>query len=170
MPAEVVLASGLDLGIALDRPRARRVGRELRRHEAQAKALRALARRDLSERELTERLARSQVAPAAREQIVSRLVRAGALDDTAVARRRAEQLAERGAGDALIRHDLLGRGIAADVADRAVAGLEPEPARAARILEARGRSPKTARFLARRGFADDLCEQAVAEDAPPAVR
>ena len=38
LPAEVVLRAGLDLGIELDRPRARRVRRELRRHEAMARA------------------------------------------------------------------------------------------------------------------------------------
>ena len=38
LPAEVVLRAGLDVGVELDRERARRVRRELRRHEAMAHA------------------------------------------------------------------------------------------------------------------------------------
>jgi len=174
LPAEVVLASGLDVGVELDRARARRVRRELRRHEALGKALRSLGRRDLSERELTERLARSHVAPAARSEAVSRLVRAGALDDARCARQRAELLAERGSGDALIRHDLAERGIAAGLVDAAVGALPPEAERAKRVLQARGGSLKTVRYLARKGFSAEVIEavsgEAVAEDAPPGVR
>ena len=170
MPAEVILASGLAVGEELDRERARRLNRELHRHEAMSRAARALARRDLSERELGERLQRSRVAPAVRDEAVARLAGVGLVDDDRLARRRAELLAERGSGDALIRHDLAGRGIAGEVVEAALAGLEPEHARAARILRARGPSLKTVRYLARKGFSEESIGDPVAEGAPPAVR
>ena len=61
-------------------------------------------------------------------------------------------LADRGAGDAFIRHDLEAAGIAQDVAEDALAALEGEHERARRIVERRGASPKTARYLAGKGF------------------
>lgn len=174
MPAEAVLAAGLDVGVELDRPRARQVRRELVRHEAMAKAARSLARRDLTEKELAERLSRAQVAPATRGEAVERLVRAGAVDDGRLAASRAEILADRGAGDALIQHDLTGRGIAEEFVQAAVAALEPEAARARRIVGRRGApSARTARHLAAKGFSEDsiegACGEAIAEEAPPAV-
>jgi len=165
-----VLAAGLAIGVELGRDRARRLNRELRRHEAMSSAARALVRRDLSERELSERLARSRVAPGVRGEVVARLAVAGAIDDERVARTRAEQLAERDSGDALIRHDLAGRGIAKELIEAALADLEPEHARAARVLRERGSSLKTARYLARKGFSEDSIGDPVAEEAPPAVR
>ena len=174
LPAEVVLAAGLDVGVELGRERARRVRRELRRHEAMVKAASSLRRRDFSERELSDRLSRAHVAPAARTETLDRLVRAGAVDDARLARGRAELLAARGAGDALIRHDLTSRGIAEELVDSSLAGIEPEHERAARIVSTRGVSAKTARYLARKGFSEDsieaTCARAVAEEAPPAVR
>ena len=168
-----MLATGLDVGIELDRERARRLRRYLREHEALQRAARAIAHRDLSERELTERLARRSVPAPVRNEAVERLVRAGAVDDGRLARGRAELLARRGAGDLLIRHDLGGRGIASELIEEAVEGLEAEHARALRIAAERGRGPRTARYLARKGFSEEAiesaCEEVVAEDAPPAV-
>jgi SOS response regulatory protein OraA/RecX len=104
---------------------------------------------------------------------MGRLVRAGAIDDERVASGRAALLAERGSGDALIRHDLVGRGIAAELVEAVVGALEPERARAERIVERRGPSLKTARHLARKGFSEHsiegACRIAIAEGAPPAV-
>jgi len=135
-----------------------------------SRAARALARRDLSGSELGERLERSRVAPAARDEAIARLAGVGIVDDERLARRRAEVLAERGSGDALIRHDLAGRGIADELVEAALAALEPEHARAARILRERGSSLKTVRYLARKGFSEESIGDPVAEDAPPAVR
>jgi hypothetical protein len=45
----------------------------------------------------------------------------------------------------------------------ALAGLEPEAARAERIVASRGRSPATARFLARKGFGEEAVESAAGE-------
>ena len=44
LPAEVVLRAGLDVGVELDRERARRLRRELKRHDAMSSAARALPR------------------------------------------------------------------------------------------------------------------------------
>jgi SOS response regulatory protein OraA/RecX len=165
-----LLAADLAVGVELDRERARRLNRELRRHEAMSSAARALARRDLSERELNERLARSRIAPGERGEVVARLAAAGAIDDERVARRRAELLVERDSGDALIRHDLAGRGLAKELVEAALADLEPEHVRAARVLRKRGSSLTTARYLARKGFSEESIGDPVAEGTPPAVR
>jgi regulatory protein len=174
LPAEVVLAARLAVGVELDRGRARELNQELRRHHAMSKAASALGRRDLSHRELNARLARSRVAPGARSEVLERLTRAGALNDGRFAQARVELLVERGAGDALIRHDLATRGISAELVEAALAEIDPEHERAARIVRDRGSTPKTARYLARKGFSPDsiegVCEEGVAEDAPPAVR
>jgi regulatory protein len=169
-----VLAAGLDVGSELDREQARRLARGLREHEALQRAARAIAHRDLSERELEKRLARRNVPAPVRKEAVQRLVRAGAVDDGRLARGRADLLARRGAGDHLIRHDLEGRGISSELVEEALASLEAEDARALRIVAERGRGPRTARYLARKGFSEEAiesaCEGIVAEDAPPAVR
>jgi len=168
-----VLAAGGDVGIEIDRARARRLRRELRRHEALARASRSLAHRDLSEQELSQRLAR-HVDPATRKEAIDRWVGAGAVDDARLSKGRAELLAGRGAGDLLIRHDLEKRGIGAEEVEAALEGLEPETVRVHRIVAARGQGPRTARYLARKGFSEDSIESAwkegVAEDAPPVVR
>ncbi len=102
-----------------------------------------------------------KVAPAARAETIARLTDAGAVDDERFARSRAQALAERGAGDLLVRHDLEARGIAAEAVEAAIASLEPENVRAARICARRGAGPKTARYLARKGFSDDAIESVV---------
>ena len=58
-------------------------------------------------------------------QALETLERIGYVDDERFARMRAEQLAERGSGDALIRDDLERRGLAADVVELAIGALEP---------------------------------------------
>jgi regulatory protein len=173
LPAEVVLRAGLDVGVELDRERARRVRRELRRHEAMARAVGVVRRRDVSRAELDERLERAHVDPSTRAEVVTRLNDVGVVDDARFANQRAQALAERNAGDELIRHDLSGRGIAAESIEAAVSLLDPEPVRAARVVDRRGPGSKTARYLAGKGFSQDAiesaCGEAVAEDAPPAV-
>ncbi len=80
--------------------------------DAVEQALRSLRFRDRSTAELDRRLAQRGVGEAEREQALETLERIGYVDDERLARTRAEQLAGRGSGDALIRHDLQGRGIA----------------------------------------------------------
>ncbi len=139
-----------------------------------AQAARVLRRRDVSKAELEARLGRAHVAPVDRLETIERLTEAGAVDDVRFASARAHSLAERGAGDLLVRHDLTARGISAEAVDDAIAQLEPESVRAARICARRGNGPKTARYLARKGFSEDAiestCTEGVAADAPPVVR
>lgn len=132
--------------------------------DAVEQALRALRFRDRSTAELAARLEQRGVGAAEREQALETLERIGYVDDERFARTRAEQLAARGSGDALIRHDLQGRGIGAEHVEAALEALEPERGRAARIAEQRGRSVKTARYLASRGFGADALDGIVAQE------
>ena len=163
LPAEPVLAAGLHTGVVLDRDRARRLRAELRRVEARNAALAALGRRDHTAAGLTARLAARGVASATRAATVETLGRAGLVDDARFARDRAAVLAERGAGDAMIRDDLERQGVPRELADDAVAGLEPESGRAARIVEAQGNTPRTLRRLAAKGFGREALEPFVAD-------
>jgi regulatory protein len=130
--------------------------------DAVEEALRALRARDRSAAELDERLARRGVRAAARAEALETLQRIGYVDDARLARTRAEALAERGSGDALIRHDLERRGIAAELIAGALAELDSERERAVRIVRQRGPGAKTARYLASRGFGEEALEAAVA--------
>jgi len=132
--------------------------------DAIEQALRALRYRDQTTAELSARLAKRGVGAAEREQALETLERMGYVDDERFARTRAEQLAARGSGDALIRYDLEGRGVAAEQVEAALMALEPERERAARLVEQRGRSVKTARYLASRGFGSDALEWVVARE------
>ena len=136
----------------------------IERDDAVELALRALRHRDRSSAELAMRLEQRGVEATEREQALATLERIGYVDDERFARSRAEQLAARGSGDALIRHDLQGRGVAAEHVETALEALEPERERAARLADQRGRSAKTARYLASRGFGADALEGLVAQE------
>jgi SOS response regulatory protein OraA/RecX len=160
LPVDVVVRAGLAEGRLLDRPALRLVRRELRRAEALQVAGRALRHRDLSRRRLAERLEGS-VPPAAAAELLATLEGAGLLDDRRVALVRAESLAGRGYGDEAIRHRLRGEGLADELVEEAVAGLTPEPERAGPLIERRGLGPRTARYLAGRGFGEEAVEAAL---------
>ena len=123
-------------------------------------ALRALRFRDRTTAELDARLEQRGVGEADREETLERI---GYVDDERFARSRAERLAERGSGDALIRDDLERRGVAAETVAAVLAGIAPERERVARIVEQRGPGMKTARYLAARGFDEDALEDIVAQ-------
>jgi regulatory protein len=127
-------------------------------------AVRALRAHDRSAAELADRLERRGVGEATRAEALKRLERLGYLDDGRVARARAEQLAARGSGDAFIAADLERRGIDAELVRDVLEALEPEAERAARIVAERGATPKTARFLASRGFGEDAVAALVAAE------
>jgi regulatory protein len=160
LPVDVVVRAGLSEGCALDRPALRLLRRELRRAEALAIAARALRARDLSEERLAQRLARAAVAPATAAESLQLLGRAGIVDDARFARRRAEALVERGYGDAAIEHDLERQGLAGEAVTAALQELPDELERARRLMERRGRGPKTARYLASKGFGEEAIEAA----------
>jgi len=169
VPLEAVYAAGLAVGGALDRASARALRRELRRLEAQGEALRALRARDHTAASLDQRLADHGTARVLRRETLEAVQRAGLLDDQRFAATRAALLAHRGAGDLLIADDLERQGVPADTARIAIGGLAQESARAAALIEARGRSPKTARFLAAKGFSEASLEALVADLAAEAV-
>ena len=132
-------------------------------HRADDVAVRALARREHSRTTLDARLARAGVGATVRREAVERAERRGLVDDGRFAEQRAQHLAERGAGDALVRDDLARQGFDEPVTRSIVAELEPEAERAARIVAARGRSPRTIRYLASKGFSEETLEPLIAE-------
>jgi SOS response regulatory protein OraA/RecX len=136
-----------------------------RQADALALATRALARREHSEHGLRERLARAGVEPGEAEKAVAVLRRAGLLDDGRFAAERARVLAERGRGDAAIRLELERAGVGSAAIEAALVEVEPERARAERIVARRGAGPATARFLAAKGFDEETVAGAVARDA-----
>ena len=71
-------------------------------------------------------------------------------------------LADRGAGNERIRHELGFAGVDRELAEAAIASLESEADRAERIVGHRGASVKTARYLAGKGFSDEVVHHAVA--------
>lgn len=139
------------------------------RDEAVETALRALRHRDRSVAEVDARLEARGLPAAERARALETLERVGYVDDARFARARAAALAERCAGDASIRRDLEGRGVAPEHVEAALAELEPEAERAARAVARRGRGARTARWLASRGFGEAAIEAAVASDGRDAL-
>jgi SOS response regulatory protein OraA/RecX len=164
LPVDVVARAGLAEGRALDRPALRLLRQELRRAEALAVAGRALRRQDLSERGIADRLARASVAPAVMEESLAVLSRAGLIDDGRFAGSRAASLAERGYGDAAIRHDLERQGVGSALIQEALDSLEAETERARRLVAHRGPGARTARYLAGKGFGEEAVEAAAGAD------
>ena len=161
LPLEVVMRAGLKVDDELDRPRLRDLARELRRHDALAVAGRILKHRDHSAHGLEQKLAARDVSPAERARALDTLGRAGVVDDARFASARARGLAERGWGDAAVRAELEGQGVAGEWIEAAVAALDPERDRACRIAGRRGAGPATARYLAAHGFDEDAIEAAL---------
>ena len=132
--------------------------------EATEVALRALRHRDRSRQDLEERLARAGISPDEREEALDGLVAAGLLSNERFAHERARSLADRNAGDALIRGDLRRHGIPEEILEAALDGLEPETKRAIRIFERRGGGDRALRYLTGKGFARDSLEALTAGD------
>jgi SOS response regulatory protein OraA/RecX len=161
VPDDVVIRCGLAADVALERPLLRRLRAELRRAEALALAGRALRTRDLSRRRVGERLEQAGLPPAAGQSALAALVEAGVLDDSRLAVRRAHSLAERGWGNAAVAERLRGEGIGEDEIQPALADLEPELDRAARLVANAGGAAKAWALLSRRGFNPDTIEALV---------
>ena len=161
VPVDAVVRAELHVGRLLDRETARTLARELRRARALDVAAQALRYRDHSRRSLEQRLARRNVRPDATEAALAALERTGLVDDARVASARACAMADRGYGDAAIRFDLERQGVAGELVEDAVAHLEPERERAKQLVERRGAEPKTARWLAGRGFDPASVEDAM---------
>jgi len=163
VPVAVAAEAGLTPGCDLDRERARSLGRALRRHRAEQAALRALSRREQSRATLGLRLDRAGVRADDRDATIEAASRAGLVDDARFAASRARALAARGAGDLLVLDDLLRSGVDDALAREALAALEPEDARASRIIASRGACARTLRYLSSRGFGHESLEALVAD-------
>jgi regulatory protein len=124
--------------------------------DAHEGALRSLRARDRSVQEVEARLAASGVGEQERARVLESLRRTGLLDDRRFAEGRASSLAGRGAGDALIRHELASAGIATVLVEDVLGTLDPEIERARAIVERRGAGARTARYLAGKGFPGDV--------------
>ncbi len=97
-----------------------------------------------------------------RRDVLETLVRTALVDDRRYATARAGALAERGAGNERIRHELSFAGVGGEDVDAAIAGLASEADRADRVVARRGASVKTARYLSGKGFSDDVVHAVVA--------
>jgi regulatory protein len=133
-----------------------------RADDAVQAALRLLRHRDRSAAQVERELLTRGFDEDSREQGLETLRRTGLVDDARFAQRRASALAGRGAGDALIRHELGAAGVPGEFVDEAVESLDGEDERAARVVERRGAGPKTARYLAGKGFSHDVIRAVVA--------
>ncbi|MHB8417715.1 MAG: regulatory protein RecX [Myxococcales bacterium] len=136
-------------------------------HPAYARALRLLAARPRSRARLRERLLAAGHSPEEVEAALARAVELGYLDDCAFARARAEALLGRYAAPAVERK-LAADGVSAELARETLAELQADDASLARtLLERRfGSEPlagtlaaRAARFLAGRGFGEELIER-----------
>lgn len=161
VPAAVAVGAGLAVGRELDRPAARELRRLLRHAEALDVAARALRYRDLSTVAVQQRLERAGVPSTVRDETLNVLDRAGVVDDGRFATTRAQGLADRGYGDEAIRHDLDRQGVAPELVASALTALPTEIERARDIVDRRGPGPRTARYLASKGFGEDAVEVAV---------
>jgi regulatory protein len=136
-----------------------------------ALALKALGHKERTERELTEWLQKRGVGEPELEDVVSRLIASGGLDDGSFAARFAEdkrQLA--GWGPERIREALEGRGVAPEQIDSALAGEDEASllGRAVAALSNRGMAceseaarARALAFLARRGYPLETAYDAV---------
>jgi SOS response regulatory protein OraA/RecX len=147
--------------------------REEAREDAYRAALAMLERKSRTSRELSEALKRKGYAADIIQGCIERLQARRMLDDSAYARRYAEQkAATQRKGRKLIRQELLQRGIAKDEADRALAALDANVEQEAADALARKKWPQTkgepierkwkvAAFLLRRGYPNAVVRAAV---------
>jgi SOS response regulatory protein OraA/RecX len=121
----------------------------------------ALARRDLTSFELQQRLVRAGFDPATCTDALARAAGSGYVDDARVALERALHLAERGSSDAVIRAELLRRGVPDDGVEMALAAIPAEGERAEQLASRLGGGLRAARALARKGYPEDVVERAI---------
>lgn len=180
LTAEACAREGLHAGTELDDSRLSRMGVPAREEAAHEAALSFLSHRARSAEEVRRRLARRGFDDGVIDAEIERLRRVGLLDDAAFARAwvaERERLAPR--GRRLLRAELRQRGIGAEPAEAATAGLDDRETamalarkRATRVHAADYRSfaAKVGGFLFRRGFDHETAEEAVraawAEMAP----
>jgi regulatory protein len=138
--------------------------------DAVEQALRALRHRERTAGQVDAHLAERGFGEQEREAAIETLVRTGLVDDRRFAESRAATLARKGAGDALIRHDLAMAGVDREAVEDAFATLDDEATRARRVVERRGASARTVRYLVAKGFPADVARRVVAESMADALR
>jgi regulatory protein len=126
--------------------------------EATELALRALRHRDHSRLDLDRRLAKAGIPAPDRDEALDGLAAAGLLSDMRFAQARARSLAERFAGDELIRRDLARHGVGQELIAEVLAELPPEATRAEQAFARRGGGARALRYLAGRGFSAESLE------------
>ncbi|HTT37646.1 MAG TPA: recombination regulator RecX [Burkholderiales bacterium] len=134
-----------------------------------ARALRLLARREYSRQQLAQRLGELAPDQAALDQLLDELQSHGWLSEQRVAEQVLRAAAGR-FGSLRVAQQLIARGVSTETAEQALAGLRADElgnARAA-LRKRFARSPadpaeyaRQARFLAQRGFDEDVIEQAL---------
>lgn len=175
---DVMMTFELHKGCALSIDVQRQIIEADRVQQAGAKAMEYLARRARTVREVRQKLAQRGFGEAVAEQVVSRLVERGHLDDEAYARAYARARFEtRGHGPQRIRSDLLRRGVPAAFIDVALEELvaredlmeaarrhaEKRWQRLAGEPDPRKRRKKLYDYLLRRGYGYDTIQK-VAEE------
>lgn len=139
-------------------------------------ALSRLAAAPRSRAELARAMARKQVPETAAEAVLDRFAEVGLVDDAAYAEGfvRARQ-ADRGLARRALARDLAAKGVNRDVAEAALAGIDPEDERrtARRLVERRAaataglddvrRRRRLAAMLARKGYSPGLALSVVDE-------
>ena len=136
-------------------------------------AARILTHAPRSEADLHARLVARGYQPSTATRTVDRCRELGYVGDERLARERARQLRERGAGSLKIAADLEARGLPEAIVFAAVEAScegEPETAWARRALERSGRprGAKAWRLLASRGFPEDVVRDVVGDAADDA--
>ena len=132
-------------------------------------ALHSLRHRDRSAAQIEAYLEERGFSEGERREALETLLRTGLVDDLRFAAARASALAGRGAGDALIRHDLMKAHLETGVVDAALEALESERDRAERIVARRGADAKTARYLAGKGFSEEVVRGVIAQSPGQAL-
>ncbi len=158
LPLAAAATAGLRVGRELDRAAARELARAVRAAAALDQAARFAGRRERSRAQVERRLAAKGVGAADAARATHSLQEMGGVDDVRFAEGRAQALATRLYGDLAIRHDLVQAGVAEEAIRQALAGVESERGRVARVVRDRGVSARTLRFLAGRGFTDEALE------------
>ena len=97
------------------------------------------------------------------------MTRTGLVDDHRFAAGRATVLAERGSGDALIRHDLRRRRSRRPTSTLRWRRSTASVSGPQRIVARRGVSAKTARYLAGKGFSEDVVHAVIAHSGGQAL-
>jgi regulatory protein len=176
VPQEAVVAERLRAGQVLDPGLHERLGVAAEADAAHRVVIRALERSAAARRDLERRLVRRGHAREAVSAALDRAECAGLLDDAAFAQHYVRTRAPRGRGPVRLIRDLLAKGVAREVAERAVAEQWPAgadhdevAALAARRAGQLGELPRPVlrrrllAFLARRGYGGHDAVRAVSE-------